>query len=276
MLMDKVLGLIAGGGLLPVLVADGAQKAGLRVICVSISEAVDPALPGLVEVFYRVSVARPGGWIRRLRRHGVTRAIMVGVVDKARLLTPWRVIRYLPDWRAFRIYYWRLRGKDRQTDNLLRAVADELASGGIELVDSTSFCKDSMAPRGVLTRHRPSDQADVDFGWQMAKRVGELDIGQAVAVKERQVLAVEAMEGTAEMIKRAGQLCRSGGWTLVKTAKPNQDMRFDVPCIGPDTIRQMAAGGACCLVIEADKTIVLDKEQTLALADDLGIAIVAR
>lgn len=236
---------------------------------------MDGKLAGDVDVFYAVNVARPTGWIRRLRRHGVSRTIMVGHVAKSRLLSPWKIVRHLPDWRAFRVYYWRLRGKDRQTDSLLTALADELASGGIVLEDSTMYCKDHLATKGVLTTHQPSSQADIDFGWQIAKKVGELDIGQAVAVKDRQVIAVEAIEGTAEMIQRAGQFCKAKGWTLVKTAKPRQDPRFDVPCVGPDTIRSLAQNGGRCLVVEADKTIILDKPQTLDLANQLGIAVVA-
>jgi hypothetical protein len=270
-----VLGLIAGGGRLPFLVAEGARKAGLSVVCVGFAGVVEPCLADEVDVFYAVSVARPSGWIRRLRRHGVSRTIMVGQVAKAGLLTPWRIIRHLPDWRAFRIYYWRLRGKDRQTDSLLTALADELAGGGIVLEDSTMYCKDHLATKGVLTSHQPPSQADIDFGWQIAKKLGDLDIGQAVAVKERQVIAVEAIEGTAEMIQRAGHFCRAKGWTLVKTAKPRQDMRFDVPCVGPDTIRGLAEHGGRCLVVEAGKTFILDKPQTLDLANRLGVAVVA-
>ena len=270
------MGLIAGGGRLPFLVADGARNSGLTVVCVGLAGHVESALAEHVDTYYGVSVARPGAWIRRLRRHGVSRAIMVGQVAKTTLLVPWLIVRYVPDWRAIRIFYWRVRGKDRQTDTILRAIADELASGGIHLEDSTMYCKDHMATAGVLTSHRPSCEADIEYGWQIAKRIGELDIGQAVAVKERQVIAVEAMEGTAEMIKRAGQICRSKGWTLIKTSKPNQDMRFDVPCVGPDTIRDLAEHGGRCLVVEAGKTIILDKPQTLDLAGQLGIAVVGR
>ncbi|MDH7599100.1 MAG: UDP-2,3-diacylglucosamine diphosphatase LpxI [Sedimentisphaerales bacterium] len=272
--MGQVLGLIAGGGLLPVTVARGARQGGCKVICVGLVDALHPALAENVDVLYRVSVARPGSWLRRFKRHGVRQAVIAGLVEKSGLLVPWRIVRYLPDWRMFRIYYWRLRKTDKQTDTILRALADELASGGVELIDSTRYCKDSLAKNGNLTSHRPPSQSDIEFGWQMAKRIGELDIGQAVTVKEQQVIAVEAMEGTAEMIKRTGQICKAKGWTLVKTAKPNQDMRFDVPCVGPDTIRQMAANGGACLVIEAGKTIILQMEQTLQLADRFGIAVV--
>jgi hypothetical protein len=270
------VGLIAGGGRLPFLVAAGARRHGLRVVCVGLAGYVDEPLANQVDVFYPVAVARPGSWLRKLRRHGITRVIMVGRVTKSHLFTPWRIWQYLPDWRAFRIFYWRLRGKSIQTDTLLSALADELAAGGITLENSTMYCQDSLAEPGVMTRRKPPAQVehDIEFGWPLAKKLGELDIGQAIAVKEREVIAVEAIEGTAEMIRRAGQHCKAGGWTLIKTAKPKQDMRFDVPCVGPDTIRDLAAGGGTCLVIEAGKTLILDKPQTLDLANQLGVAVV--
>lgn len=270
------VGLIAGGGRLPFMVAAGARRRGLRVICVGLAGYVDEPLADEVDVFYPVAVARPGSWIRKLRKHDVTSTVMVGRVTKSHLFTPWRILRYLPDWRAFRLYYWRLRGKSKQTDTLLSALADELASGGIVLENSTMYCEQYLADVGVMTRHKPGTQIeqDIEFGWPLAKKLGELDIGQAIAVKEREVIAVEAIEGTAEMIKRAGQFCKAGGWTLVKTAKPAQDMRFDVPCVGPETIRDLAAGGGRCLVVEAGRTLIIDKPQTLDLANQLGIAVV--
>jgi len=270
-----VLGLIAGEGRLPFLVAGGAKRAGLRVVCLGLGETAEKSLAGEVDIFYKVALARPGTWIRKLRRHGVTSTIMVGRVSKRRLFTPWRIVQYLPDWRAFRIYYWRLRGKTRLTDSLLCAVADELATGGIILENSIMYCKEHLATEGLMTRTnvRPSAKGDIEFGWQIVKKLGELDIGQAIAVKEKEVIAVEAIEGTAEMIKRAGRFCRSGGWTLIKASKPQQDMRFDVPCVGPETIESLAENGGKCLVVEAEKTIIIDKPQTIELADKLGIAI---
>jgi DUF1009 family protein len=273
-----VLGLIAGEGRLPFLVAAGAKQAGLRVVCVGLAETAENSLADEVDVFYRAALARPGVWIRKLRKHSVTRTIMVGRVPKGRLFTPWRIVRYLPDWRAFRIYYWRLRGKNKLTDSLLCAVADELASGGIVLENSTMYCKEHLATAGVMTetKMRPSVEGDIEFGWQIVKKLGELDIGQAIAVKEKEVIAVEAIEGTAEMVERAGRFCKSGGWTLIKASKPQQDMRFDVPCVGPDTVRSLAKNGGKCLVVEADKTIIIDKSDTIRLADELGITILGR
>ena len=267
--------MIAGEGRLPFLVADGAKQAGLKVICIGLADNTEPGLAEEVDVFYEVALARPGGWIRKLKKHGVTRTIIAGRVAKGRIFTPWRILHYLPDWRAFRIWYWRLRGKGKQNDMLLSALAEELASGGIVLENSTMYCREHLATAGAMTKHKPSSSVenDIEFGWHLVKKLGEVDIGQAIAVKEREIIAVEAIEGTAAMIERAGQLCQSGGWTLIKTSKPNQDMRFDVPCVGPDTIRSLAANGAKCLVVEAGKTIIIDKIETIKLADELGIAI---
>lgn len=273
----NVLGLIAGQGRLPFLVAQGAKAAGLEIICAALADNAEPLLTNEVDFFYNVAIARPGSWIRKLRKHGVTKTIMVGSVAKTQLFTPWRIIKYLPDWRALRIWYWTLRKKDKKNDTLLGAIADELAKGGIILEDSTMYCKEHMATAGVITKENNiPNEADTEFGWQTVKKLGELDIGQAIAVKEREIIAVEAIEGTANMIVRAGKLCKKGGWTLIKTSKPNQDMRFDVPCVGPDTITALAENGGKCLVVEADKTIIIDKPQTIELADKLGITIVGR
>lgn len=137
------------------------------------------------------------------------------------------------------------------------------------------YCKEHLATAGLMTQREPSPSArgDIEFGWQIVKKLAELDIGQAIAVKEKEVLAVEAIEGTAEMIERAGQFCKSGGWTLIKTSRPSQDMRFDVPCVGPDTITSLAENGGKCLVVEAGKTIIIDRPETIELANQLGISI---
>jgi DUF1009 family protein len=274
----EVLGLIAGEGRLPFLIAESAKKAGLKIICVGLSGSVQPALAGEVYKFFSVAVARPGSWIRKLKRYGVTQTVMVGRVAKMQIYTPWRILRYLPDWQALKIWYWTLRKSSKQNQILLTALADELGKGGIILEDSTKYCKEHLANEGLMTKNRPSKDVedDIEFGWQIAKKVSDLDIGQAVAVKERDCLAIEAIEGTAEMIKRAGSLCKRGNWTLIKVAKRNQDMRFDVPCVGSDTIKALSENGCRCLVVEAGKVIILDKPQTLALADTLGISIIGK
>ena len=272
----NVIGLIAGQGRLPFIVADGAHRAGVQVVCVGLADNVLPDLAKEVDKFYTVAIARPGSWIRKLKSNGVTNTVMVGRVEKSQIFTPWRILRYLPDWHALKIWYWTLRSSSKQNQTLLTALADELAKGGIILEDSTKYCKEHLADSGLMTKNKPNKEIenDVEFGWQVAKKVAELDIGQAVAVKERDVIAVEAIEGTAEMIKRAGALCKKGGWTLVKVAKRNQDMRFDVPCVGSETIKALSENGCKCLVLEASKVIIIDKPQTLALADRLGVTII--
>jgi DUF1009 family protein len=274
----KVVGLIAGQGQLPFMIAEGARRAGAKVVCVGLDGSSEASLAEEVDVFYMVPLARPGNWIRKLKKHGVTSTVMVGRVAKGRIFTPWRILRYLPDWRAVRIWYWRLRKRNKQNETLLSALADELASGGIILEDSTKYCKEHLATNGPMTGGGPgaSLAGDIEFGWPIVKKMAEMDIGQAIAVREREVIAVEAIEGTAEMIERTGRLCKSGGWTLLKAAKAKQDMRFDVPCVGTDTIRALAKNGAKCLVVEAGKTIIIDKPQTLALASQMGICVIGK
>lgn len=273
---EKVLGLIAGQGRLPFMIADEARSSGCRVVCVGLTDSADAELAEHTDVFFSGAVTRPGSWMRKLRKHGVTTTIMAGRVAKSRMFMPFRIVRLMPDWRALRIWYWRLRGMDKRNDTVLCAIADELATGNIYLEDSTMYCKEHLATEGVMTKHDPpaSVKDDIEFGWEMVKKLGSLDIGQAIAVKEKEVIAVEAIEGTAEMIKRAGTLCKSGAWTLIKAAKPAQDMRFDVPCVGPDTIRSLKENGARCLVVEKEKTIIIDKPETIELANKLGITII--
>ena len=174
-----------------------------------------------------------------------------------------------------RLWYVRLR-HDRRNEALLAALADELSSAGIHLQDSTHYCPEALATVGSMTRREPSDaqMADVRFGWPLVRQTAGLDIGQAIAVSQREVIAVEAIEGTDRMIARAGQLCPAGGWVLIKVAKAHQDMRFDVPTIGPRTIENLHAAGGVAIALQACKVLIADREATLALADRLGVAII--
>lgn len=261
------------------LVLAGAKRAGLRVVVVGLPGCDGSALSQTADAYYRAGVARLGRWIRVFRRAGVRRVIMAGRVAKAEAvgLSRWRQwLAYLPDWTSIRVWFFRAR--DRRNDTLLRAVADEMRDRGLELIDSTAYCPEDLAPEGVLTRKglSPAQQADAELGWRIAREMGRLDIGQSVAVKDKDIIAVEAIEGTDRMIERAGALCRGGGWMLVKTAKPDQDMRFDVPTIGPQTVENVARARGGAIVIEAGRTLLLDRAKTLALADAHGIAIVSR
>lgn len=270
------VGLIAGAGRFPFMVAEGARAAGCRVVVIGLRGLTDPQLASVADRFYWSGVVRLGGWLRIFRREGVARAIMAGSVRKSEMYARFRILRYLPDWTSIKV--WFFRAADKRNDSLLRATADEMAARGVTLESCVQYCAESMAGEGVLTQRQPSDATrdDIDFGWGIAKELGRLDIGQAVAVKEREVIAVEAIEGTDEMIRRAGQLCRRGGWTLIKVAKPDQDMRFDVPTIGPETVRNLIDNHATAVVVEAGKTLIVDRTETLALADRLGLAVVGR
>ena len=277
-MVAESLGLIAGQGRVPFLVAQGARRAGLRVVCVGLKDQADPALANVVDRFYWVGLSRPGQWIRCLRREGVHRTIMIGGVSKRQIYTPGRLWQLRPDWRGIRLWYGRLRNNDKRTDSMLSALADELATGGVILEDSVQYCREHLAHEGVMTRCTPGESVmrDVEFGWSIAKRLGDLDIGQSIAVKDQEVICVEAIEGTDEMIERAGLLCRAGGWVLIKVAKPQQDMRFDVPTIGPVTIENLKKNGGRCVAVEAGKTVIVDLPETIQLANQMKIVVVGR
>jgi len=240
------LGLIAGEGVFPLLVARGARAAGRSVVCAAMAGSAWPQLAGEVDTFKWVGVLRLGKWVRILRAAGCREAIMVGRVRKAQMYSRWRYFQYIPE------------------------------KEGITLIDSTAYCADHLATPGVMTRCQPSaaQWTDIRFGYDLCRTISKLDIGQALAVMDKDVIAVEAVEGTDAMIERAGQYCKVGGWTLIKVANTNQDMRMDVPSIGANTIEKLAAARAGCLVLEPGKTILLEKLKVLELADHYGIAIV--
>lgn len=268
------LGLIAGEGVFPLLVARGARAAGRKVVCTAFAGHARPELQAECDEFHWVGVLRCGDWIRHLRRREISEAIMVGRVNKSHLYDRWRYLRYIPDLRTIRLF-WKTVRRDKRPQAVLRALIDELASAGITLVDSTQYCGEHLATAGVMTRRQPTDAqwADIRFGYERCAAISKLDIGQSIAVLDRDVLAVEAIEGTNAMIERAGKLCRIAGWTLIKMST-NQEMRVDVPTIGVTTIEKLAAARAGCLVLETARTIMLEKPKVIELADKLKIAIV--
>jgi len=279
------LGLIAGEGELPKLVARGARRAGRSVAVVALRGCADPGLRELADHFCWRGIVQLGRWIRAFKRAGCTEVIMAGRVRKSTMFAGPRWLQwlqYLPDLTSIRVWYFHAR--DKRNDTLLRAVADELERRGLRLVDSTKYCPEALIEEGVLTpagtrplsEAPPGVLADADFAWPLLKQIAGMDIGQSLAVKEKEVIAVEAIEGTDQLIARAGELCPQGGWTLVKVAKPNQDMRFDVPTIGPDTVENLHKARARGLVVEAGKTILLERERTLQLAGKYRIAVVGR
>ena len=269
------LGLIAGEGVFPLLVARGARAAGRRVICVALSGSAWPELKSECDEFYWVGVSRLGRWIHKLRAGGCAEAIMVGRVQKTRMYTPFVLLRYIPDVRTARMWLTRLR-RDKRPHAVLHAVIDELDSSGITLIDSTTYCNDQLATVGVMTSRQPTPEQwdNIRIGWDICRQISRMDIGQSIALLDREVIAVEALEGTNSMIERAGSLCKCGGWILIKVSNKNQDMRADVPTVGTTTIEKLAAAGAGCVVLEAGKTIMLEKQKVLELAERFKIVIV--
>jgi len=273
------LGLIAGNGKFPLLILDAARAQGLDVIVAAIREEALPEIEshGAAAVYW-LSLGELSKLIETFKREGVTRAVMAGQVKHKQIFSSIR-----PDWRLAKLL---LSLRTRNTDALLGAVAKVLGDEGITLVNSTSLLEPLLAKAGVLTKRSPSDdeKKNVEYGRAAARRLGEFDIGQTVVIAEAACVTVEAMEGTDATIERAGQIMAtldsdsstlSRALTVVKMAKPNQDMRFDVPVIGVKTIQVMQQAGATCLAIDAAKCLLLDGDAIITAADEASIAIVA-
>jgi UDP-2,3-diacylglucosamine hydrolase len=273
---DRPVGLIAAAGRFPIVFAEKARALGIPVACVGMKHLASPELKSLCRRFTWAGLGRMGKVIRWFQRQGVREIVMAGKVHKAELLKPWRILQLLPDWRTLRFWYNRRR-RDNKDDSLLLGLIAEFERDGLQFGSALDYCPEILVRPGNLTRRKPtaSEAADIAFGWELAKAMGHLDVGQSVAVRERAVLAVEAIEGTDQAILRAGRLCRKGGFTVVKVAKPQQDMRFDVPTIGMATIECLHQAGGRVIAVEAGKTIILDEAATVALADRFGLTIVA-
>jgi UDP-2,3-diacylglucosamine hydrolase len=268
------LGLIAGNGRFPFLVLDAARAQGHDVTVVAAKEETFPELNDAAgrhgSAIHWISLGQLGKCISVLKDAGVTHAVMAGQVKHTKIFAGG----IIPDF-TFMSVLSKLRSKN--TDGLIGAVAQVLHDKGIELIDSTSLLQPLLARAGVLTRRAPTveEQQDFEFGYRMADTIAALDIGQTIAVKHKAVVAVEAMEGTDEVIGRAG--CLAGpGVVIIKVAKPKQDMRFDVPVVGVATIQAMRAAGAKALSVDAGRTLVIDGDAVFGAADDAGIAIVGR
>ncbi len=263
----KKIGLLAGVGRLPVEFARAARGMGFGVIAIGLVDGVDKELASVADKFYSISVAKLGKILSTLKAEGVTEVTMLGKVTKELVFN--KLV--LPDMRLIKLM---ASLKNHSDDTLMLAFVRELSDEGIGVLDQTQFLKPLMPQAGILTRRKPTEAelADMEFGFQMAKQIGGLDIGQTVVVKNRAVMAVEAIEGTDACIRRGGALGR-GGVTVAKVAKPDQDMRFDVPGVGPDTLQSMIDAGAVALVMEAGKTLLIDKETVIAMADKHKITI---
>src|SRR5919107_4001441 len=253
-------GLIAGNGKFPFMVVEGARQSGVPLVVAAIREETDPSMDELAERVKWIGIGQLGRMIRFFKEEGVEKAIMAGQVKHVQIFS-----RAVPDARMLRVL---LRLPRRNTGAFIGAIASELQSEGIELVDSTCFLQDSLPQPGTLTRREPSKQEreDVAYGLEIAREIARLDLGQTIVIRGQACVAIEAMEGTDETIRRAGKLV-NGRLTVVKVAKPNQDMRFDVPVVGVPTIEAMVEAGATCLSITAGEKVVFGRDEMIRAAE---------
>ena len=273
------VGLIAGWGGYPLVIAQALRRQGVEVYCLGVAGYADPALRDACHDFRWIGLARFGTAIRHFQRHGIRQATMAGKIHKGFMFQPWFWLRLVPDLPTVRAFlpHFLTRQRDCKDDTLLMRVVQLFAAAGIEIGPASDYAPELLVPAGPISRRvpTPGQWKDIRFGWTVAKELGRLDIGQSVAVKNQAVLAVEAVEGTDQCIRRAGALCPAGEITVVKVAKPQQDMRFDVPTIGPGTLESMVAAGARVLAVEAGRTIILDAPKLIALADRHKLVLVA-
>ena len=262
------MGLIAGNGKFPLLFAAEAKRAGYTLVAVAHRGETLEDIGKIVDDVTWLYVGQLGKIIRTFQRAGVTQAVMAGGIQKVKLFS-----NFWPDVRGARFL---ARAKSRDDDGLLRGLAEELAAEGIEILDSTLCLSHIIAAPGVLTARQPSSEEweDIRLGFRVAKEIGRLGIGQTVIVKDHVVVAVEALEGTDAAIQRGGRLAKSG-CVVVKVSKPEQDLRFDVPAVGVDTITNIHEAGGVVLAVEAGKTILVERDSMLSQAEKLGIAVVA-
>ncbi|MFO0901462.1 MAG: UDP-2,3-diacylglucosamine diphosphatase LpxI [Pirellulales bacterium] len=274
------IGLLAGWGRFPAVVADALRAQGYEVYCLGVrGNAEMEMLRHHVDHLAPVGLAQLGRAIRHFRKHGITCATMAGKIHKVQLFRKFAFWHSLPDWRAVRVFWPHFvsRTKDCRDDSLLGAVINAYSEDGIMFAPPTDFAPELLVKPGQIGGPPVSlsQRKDIEFGWRVAKELGRLDIGQSVAVRGQTVIAVEAIEGTDECIRRAGLLCQQGNFVMVKVSKPQQDMRFDVPTIGLLTLENLYAAGGRVLAIEAGRTIVVDQESVRKFADTHGISLVA-
>ena len=265
---DKI-GLIAGSGKFPILIAETAKEKGLKVIAVAHKGETDPELAKKTDKITWVGLGQFGHLLDAFKSSGVHKVLMAGGITKTNMFKNLK-----PDLRGLAIVGKLLIFHD---DDILRTVANELEKEGISVVSSAIYLPELLAPDGCFTKRKPSkeEMADIEFGWKMAKELGRLDIGHCVIVKKKTVLALEAIDGTDKTILRGGKLAHKGA-VVIKVCKPDQDLRFDLPAIGLNTVKIMSMAKASALAIESGKTLVFDKEAMIKLANEKGISIVSR
>lgn len=260
-------GLIAGNGQFPFLVVEGARKQGVPLSVIAIKEETDPSIEDVADNVAWVGIGQLGKMLSFFKKHDVEKVVMAGQVKHIQIFSS-----AIPDMRMVKML-WSL--PRRNTNALIGGIAAELAKEGIELIDSTYFVQDMLAPGSLLTKRKPTgmELENIEYGLQITAETARLDLGQTVVVRAKACVAVEAMEGTDATIRRAGELA-NGKLTVVKVAKPDQDMRFDVPVVGVSTIETMIAAGATCLSITTGKTLIFDGDEMVRLADKNKIVII--
>lgn len=276
----RKVGIIAGWGSFPLEVAEHCRALGYEVYIAAIKGHADPKLDQFAKQIKWFGVAKLGGQIRFFQRNGVQQITLAGKLFKDKILfhgLGW--IEHLPDWTCLRTLYrsFITRSNDTRDDTILGAVAGAFMHRKILVLPATDLAPQLMVEEGCLTRRSPNrrEMLDIQFGWQIARQMGGLDVGQSITVRDQTVLGVEAVEGTDALITRSGELCPRGGFTLVKVAKPKQDMRFDVPTIGLRTLEKLVRCGGQTIAIEAHRTIFVDREQTIDYANKHGVSIIA-
>ena len=275
---SKKIGLVAGWGDFPVRVAQALVADGYEVSCIAVKGHADPVLAEICHHYKEFGMGKMGSQVRFLRKAGVTQATMAGKIFKTVIFEPLFLLRHLPDLTFWRHFFpvFVSKTRDQKDDTLLTTVTELYAAGGIMFAPATDFAPELLVKEGCLTEKKPSEnqRRDIEFGWKIAREMGRMDVGQSVVVMNQATIAIEAIEGTDACIKRAGELSRIG-FTVVKVAKPEQDMRFDVPTVGEQTIETIHAAGGKVLAIEAEKTIVVDQKKTVELANKRGIVVIA-
>lgn len=264
------LGLIAGMGSLPMTIVSEAKKMGYRVIAIALQPPADESLKSVADEFHKISIARFGGLLALLKKLSITEAVMAGKVPKNLLYKNKKNL--IPDLKAVKLLFSL---KNLSDDTIMLAIVREFEKNGIAIHKTTEFTSELLVTEGILTNKKPSksELQDIEFGWDIAKKIGKLDIGQTLVVKNRAVMAVEAIEGTDEAIRRGGSLAGKDA-VVIKVSKPQQDMRFDVPAVGIDTLRSMKKTEAGVLALEAGKCIMVEKDKFIKEADKAGIAVV--
>lgn len=278
--MSETIGLVAGWGNYPVSVAKALKAADHKVVVAAIQQHADPVLENWSDAMRWFGVGKLGAQQRLFQQHGVRKVVLAGKLFKDKILFHGRGwIDLVPDLECMRTFFTSVITKrgNQNDDALLSAVVESYRRRGIEIIPGTQYAPDLLAEKGLLTKTKPSASTmrDIQFGWTIAKRMGGLDIGQSITVRDQVVLAVEAIEGTDACIERTATVCPRGGFTLIKVAKPQQDRRFDQPTIGVQTIERVKLARGTTIAIEAGETIIVDRDEVLRQADAAGISIIS-